>query len=87
MAINTPIQGTAADLIKKAMINIHDRIGKANLRTKTILQVHDELLFEVPEDEIDLVRPMVKEEMEGVHPLDVPLKVDVKVGRNWDEAH
>ena len=87
MAINTPIQGTAADLIKKAMINIHNRIGKENLRTKMILQVHDELLFEVPEDEIDLVRPMVKEEMEGVHPLDVPLKVDVKVGSNWDAAH
>ncbi len=52
-----------------------------------ILQVHDELLFEVPEDEIDLIRPMVEEEMEGVYPLDVPLKVDVKVGRNWDEAH
>jgi DNA polymerase-1 len=87
MAINTPIQGTAADLIKKAMINIHNRIGKENLRTKMILQVHDELLFEVPEDEIDLIRPMVKEEMEGVHPLDVPLKVDVKVGSNWDAAH
>jgi DNA polymerase-1 len=87
MAINTPIQGTAADLIKKAMINIHNRMGKANLRTKMILQVHDELLFEVPGDEIDLIPPMVKEEMEGVHPLDVPLKVDVKVGSNWDEAH
>ena len=87
MAINTPIQGTAADLIKKAMIGIHNRIGKENLRTKMILQVHDELLFEVPEDEIDLIGPMVKEEMEGVHPLDVPLKVDVKVGSNWDEAH
>ena len=52
-----------------------------------ILQVHDELLFEVKEDETDLVRSMVKEEMEGVHSLDVPLKVDVKVGNNWDEAH
>ncbi len=87
MAINTPIQGTAADLIKKAMINIHERLERENLRTKMILQVHDELLFEVKEDEIDLVGAMVKEEMEGVHRLDVPLKVDVKVGKNWDEAH
>ncbi|MGD8983498.1 MAG: DNA polymerase I, partial [Desulfobacteraceae bacterium] len=87
MAINTPIQGTAADLIKKAMINIHKILERENLRTRMILQVHDELLFEVKEDEIDLIRSMVKEEMEGVHRLDVPLKVDVKVGRNWDEAH
>jgi DNA polymerase-1 len=87
MAINTPIQGTAADLIKKAMINIHGRIKRENLRTKMLLQVHDELLFEVPEDEIDLISSMVKEEMEGVYRLDVPLKVDVKRGRNWDEAH
>jgi DNA polymerase-1 len=87
MAINTPIQGTAADLIKKAMINIHKRLERENLKTKMILQVHDELLFEVKEDEIDIIRSMVKEEMEGVHPLQVPLKVDVKVGKNWDEAH
>jgi DNA polymerase-1 len=87
MAVNTPIQGTAADLIKKAMINIHKRLERENLRTKMILQVHDELLFEVKEDETDLIRTMVKEEMEGVHRLDVPLKVDVKVGKNWDEAH
>ena len=52
-----------------------------------ILQVHDELVFEVPEDEADLVRSMVREEMEGVHPLDVPLTVDIKIGDNWDEAH
>jgi DNA polymerase-1 len=87
MAINTPIQGTAADLIKKAMINIHNRLRRENLKTKMLLQVHDELVFEVPEDEIDLIRSMVKEEMEGVHPLDVPLKVDIKTGKNWDEAH
>ncbi len=87
MAINTPIQGTAADLIKKAMIHIHRRLKRENLRTRMVLQVHDELLFEVPEDEVDRIGPMVKEEMEGVHRLDVPLKVDVKVGKNWDEAH
>jgi len=87
MAINTPIQGTAADLIKKAMIHIHSRLKRENLRTRMVLQVHDELLFEVPEDEVDRIGPMVKEEMEGVHRLDVPLKVDVNVGKNWDEAH
>ena len=87
MAINTPIQGTAADLIKKAMINIHKRLKNKNLKTKMLLQVHDELVFEVPEDEIDIIRDMVREEMEGVHQLEVPLKVDIKVGMNWDEAH
>jgi DNA polymerase-1 len=87
MAINTPIQGTAADLIKKAMIQIHDRLGREHFRAKMLLQVHDELVFEVPDDEVEAVRAMVKEEMEGVYPLDVPLKVDSMVGKNWDEAH
>ena len=87
MAINTPIQGTAADLIKKAMIDIHRRLERENFRTRMVLQVHDELLFEVPEDEVERIGPMVKEEMEGVYRLDVPLKVDVNVGKNWDEAH
>jgi DNA polymerase-1 len=87
MAINTPIQGTAADLIKKAMINIHNRLKKENFRTKMLLQVHDELVFEVPEEEIDLISSVIREEMEGVHPLRVPLKVDIKTGRNWSEAH
>jgi DNA polymerase-1 len=87
MAINTPIQGTAADLIKMAMINIHSRMKREKLKSRMILQVHDELVFEVPEGEADLVRSMVREEMEGVHPLDVPLTVDIKIGDNWDEAH
>ncbi|MBN1831147.1 MAG: DNA polymerase I [Deltaproteobacteria bacterium] len=87
MAINTPIQGTAADLIKMAMINIHNRLKRENLRSRMVLQVHDELLFEVPKSEVDLVQSMVKEEMEGVHPLDVPLRVDIHIGDNWDEAH
>ena len=87
MAINTPIQGTAADLIKKAMIQIHGRLKKENSRSKMLLQVHDELLFEVPEAEADCIEAMVKEEMEGVYPLQVPLKVDTKIGGNWDEAH
>lgn len=87
MAVNTPIQGTAADLIKKAMINIHDRLKRENFRTRMLLQVHDELLFEVPEDEIKSVSPIIREEMETVYKLDVPLKVDIDYGRNWDEAH
>ena len=87
MAINTPIQGTAADLIKKAMINIHRRLNQENLRAKMLLQVHDELVFEVPEEELMTVIPMVREEMEGVYTLRVPLKVDINKGRNWDEAH
>jgi len=87
MAINTPIQGTAADLIKKAMIRIHERLGQERLQSRLLLQVHDELLFEVLEQELPWVSGLVKEEMEGVHRLDVPLKVDMKTGRNWEEAH
>ena len=87
MAINTPIQGTAADIIKMAMINIHDRLMKEGFNTKLLLQVHDELVFEVPEQEIEAIRKMVKDEMEGVHTLKVPLIVDIHTGRNWDEAH
>jgi DNA polymerase-1 len=87
MAINTPIQGTAADLIKKAMINIHERIKRESSLTKMIMQVHDELVFEVPEKDVQKVKNMVKEEMEGVYPMRVPLKVDIGVGKNWDEAH
>jgi DNA polymerase-1 len=87
MAINTPIQGTAADLIKKAMIEIHDRLQRESFRSKILLQVHDELVFEVPEEELESVVPMIKAEMEGVYPLKVPLKVDIGKGKNWEEAH
>ncbi|MBW1797771.1 MAG: DNA polymerase I, partial [Deltaproteobacteria bacterium] len=87
MAVNTPIQGTAADLIKKAMINIHGRLKEEGFESKMLLQVHDELVFEVPEQELERVMPMSKEEMEGVNALRVPLKVDINKGRNWDEAH
>jgi DNA polymerase-1 len=87
MAINTPIQGTAADLIKKAMVRIHGRLRGEGLRTRMLLQVHDELVFEVPEPEIGRVSALVREEMEGVFSLSVPLRVDVRSGRNWDEAH
>jgi DNA polymerase-1 len=87
MAINTPIQGTAADLIKMAMINIHSMIGHRKLRSRMILQVHDELIFEVPDDERDVMEDLVKERMESVLTLSVPVKVDIGVGVNWDEAH
>lgn len=85
MAINSPIQGTAADLIKMAMIDIDERLKKEKLHSKMILQVHDELIFEVPNDEVDLMKKLVKEEMEGVTELKVPLKVDVASGKNWQE--
>ena len=87
MAVNTPIQGTAADLIKKAMIRIHDRLRRESLKTRMLLQVHDELVFEVWEEELDRIVPLVRQEMEGVYDLAVPLKVDIKTGKNWDEAH
>ena len=85
--INMPIQGTAAELIKIAMINVNNRIKKSNLNSKMILQIHDELMFEVPHDEIDKLSVLVKEEMENAIKLDVPLKVDCDYGKNWFEAH
>ncbi|HEJ82952.1 MAG TPA: DNA polymerase I, partial [Desulfobacteraceae bacterium] len=76
MAVNTPIQGTAADLLKQAMIRIHERLDKEGFHTRMLLQVHDELVFEAPLYETARVIPMIREEMEGVYPLKVPLKVD-----------
>ena len=83
-AVNTPLQGTAADLIKLAMIRIHEHLR--GMRTKMLLQVHDELVFEAPSEEVEPVRAMVKSEMESVERLDVPLVVDVGVGDNWRDA-
>jgi len=85
-AINAPIQGTAADLVKMAMIRVHERLRREKLRARMILQVHDELLLEVPEEEIARTTDVVKEEMESVCELAVPLVVDVGVGKNWMEA-
>ena len=86
-AINTPVQGTAADLIKIAMVKV-DRAFKAEgLRTKMILQIHDELLFDTPRDEVERVKEVVKREMEGAMDLGVPLDVSVGAGANWLEAH
>jgi DNA polymerase-1 len=87
LAINSPIQGAAADIIKIAMIKIRNRFINGPVRANMILQVHDELLFEVPTDEIDLVKNIVKEEMEGAICLSVPLKVEIGYGKNWAEAH
>ena len=85
-AINAPIQGTAADLVKIAMIKVHERLRREKLGARMILQVHDELLLEVPENEIDRTTGAVREEMESVCELAVPLVVDVGVGKNWMEA-
>ncbi len=86
-AINTPIQGSAADLIKVSMINLSKRLKKEGLEAVLILQVHDELVLETPEGELDAVTAAVRETMEGALELSVPLVVDIGVGRNWFEAH
>jgi DNA polymerase-1 len=82
-AINTPLQGTAADLIKLAMISIDREISSRKLKTRMVLQVHDELLFEVPGAETSEVETLVRKEMEGVVKLDIPLVADIAVGSNW----
>ncbi|MGD9181556.1 MAG: DNA polymerase I [Desulfobacterales bacterium] len=86
-AINTPIQGSAADLIKLAMINIDSAFRDKKLKSAMLLSVHDELVFEVPSEELDTVTYLVKEIMEDIWDLKVPLKVNVAVGKNWAEAH
>ena len=82
-AVNTPLQGTAADLIKLAMIRIDEEIRKRGLKSRMTLQVHDELVFEVPESEVDAMKALVREHMEQAHPLAVPLLVEIGVGLNW----
>lgn len=86
-AINTPIQGTAADLIKVAMLNIWSTLRDKAMETSMIMQVHDELVFEAPDHEKDAVVKLVKREMEEVISLEIPLKVEISAGNNWDEAH
>jgi len=86
-AINAPIQGSAADIIKIAMINIHRWLQKEKLQTKMILQVHDELVFDLHQDEVEIVKPNIKELMKSAVILDVPMEVEVGVGKNWLEAH
>lgn len=86
-AINAPIQGGAADIIKRAMTRLPGALADAGLGARMLLQVHDELIFEVPESEIDATQALVKEVMESAATLNVPLEVDIGVGENWDEAH
>jgi DNA polymerase I len=87
MAVNTVVQGTAADLIKRAMLAVADALRTAGSRARIILQVHDELVLEVPDSELAEMSERIREVMEGVMPLSVPLRVDVGIGRNWREAH
>jgi len=87
MAINTPLQGSAADIIKVAMLRVDEALRREGLASRLVLQVHDELVLEVPDAEVDAVREMVTREMGAAASLKVPLVVDTGVGRNWDEAH
>ena len=86
-AINAPIQGSAADVIKIAMINIDKRLKDENFQSKMLLQIHDELVFDVLKEELDALSKMVKYEMENAYKLSIPLIVDIGKGNNWLEAH
>ncbi len=86
-AINAPMQGSAADIIKLAMVKIDALLRERNMKSKMIMQVHDELVFEAKEDEIDELKEIIKKEMEGAVKLRVPIKVDIGIGENWAEAH
>ena len=85
MAVNSPVQGSAADMIKVAMIRLHQKLAK--LKSKMIMQVHDELVFECPAKEKKEVESLVKKEMEGVWPMQVPVVVHLEWGQNWNDAH
>lgn len=86
IALNTPIQGTSADLIKKAMVNIHKRLQEEKMNSKMILQIHDELIFDAPKEELDKLQIVIKEEMEHVITLKVPLEVEISYGDTWCQA-
>ena len=86
-AMNTPVQGSAADLIKKAMIDLHRELRGRKLKARLILQIHDELLLEVPEEETETARGLVREVMEGALVLDVPLVADARLGATWADVH
>ncbi len=87
IAVNTLIQGSAADLIKLAMVRTFQELKRADFRSKMILQVHDELIFEMPEVEVETMKALVKQQMEGAVSLSVPIRADLGVGRNWAEIH
>jgi DNA polymerase-1 len=86
MALNAPIQGSAADIIKVAMLNVHGALASSDLRSRMLLQVHDELVLEVAEGERDAVEALVRSNMGSAYELQVPLNVSVGFGRSWDEA-
>ena len=86
MALNTPIQGTAADILKKAMVEIYREFNNRKLKSKMLIQVHDELVFNVLDTELDEVSEIVRDIMENTFKIDVPLKVDIEIGNNWYEA-
>jgi DNA polymerase-1 len=86
-AVNAPIQGSAADIIKIAMINIYEKLENSDYKTKMLLQVHDELVFDVPNNEVDAMKTLIKTEMESAFKMAVPLDVEVGLGHNWLEAH
>ncbi|MBS3738557.1 MAG: DNA polymerase I, partial [Psychroflexus sp.] len=86
-AVNAPIQGSAADIIKVAMINIHNKLKEGQYKSKMLLQIHDELIFDIHKSELDELQAMIKSEMESAYKLKVPLDVEVGVGDNWLEAH
>jgi DNA polymerase-1 len=87
VAVNMPIQGTQADMIKLAMVHIHDRLIDEGLQAQMLLQVHDELVFEAPPQEIDRLSVVVREEMQRALPLDVPIEIGIDTGDNWLDAH
>ena len=84
--MNAPIQGSAADIIKLAMVKVYNRLKKENLNSEIILQVHDELILNVKEEELEIVKALVKEEMENVLKMSVALEVDTNIGKTWYEA-
>lgn len=86
-AVNAPIQGSAADIIKIAMINIHKKLSTENWKSKMLLQVHDELVFDVHLSELETIQPMIKHEMENAFIMSVPLEVELGIGENWLQAH
>jgi DNA polymerase-1 len=86
-AINAPIQGSAADMIKVAMINIHNEFSKMNIKSCMILQVHDELVFDIYKPELDMLKPIIEKHMQNALPLKVPVEVGMGTGTNWLEAH
>ena len=86
-AVNAPIQGSAADITKLAMINIHNRFIQEGFKSKMLLQVHDELVFDAHKDELETIKPIIKHEMENAFKMTVPLDVEMGIGQNWLEAH